>query len=81
MNLREKSVLDNLSNKVSLFDLSDFNEYLSIFRHAEIFQSNLQRLQEFESKLKLYRNSGIDSQINEINRLEHCKYHVTYHNM
>ena len=68
--LREKSVLDNLSNKVSLFDLSDFNEYLSIFRHAEIFQSNLQRLQEFESKLKLYRNSGIDSQINEINRLE-----------
>lgn len=68
--LREKSILDNLDNKLSLFKISDFQEYLSLMKHAELYQSNLSRLNDYESKFKLYKSSGIDSQITEINRLE-----------
>ena len=68
--LSEKSVLDNLDKKKAFYDLSEFHEYLSLLRGAELYHSQIEKLSEYETRLSMYKESGIDSQLAEIARLE-----------
>ncbi len=68
--LRETTILNRLDMKLPSFDLSEFHEYLSLVRASELYKQNLETLRQYEERLTLYRNSGIDSQIEEIKLLE-----------
>jgi recombinational DNA repair ATPase RecF len=68
--LREKSIIGRLENKLQLFDLSEFKSYLTLLREREIYLSNLDKLKQYEIQLKMIHNSGIDSQLNEIDNLK-----------
>lgn len=64
--LEEGELLKRLSNKLPLFDVSGFQEYLTIIREYEIYVENVNKLQQYEQQIAMYKNSGIDSHINEI---------------
>ena len=68
--LTEKSLIDNLNDKKLLFSISEFQEHLAILKAHEIYLDNIRRLEEYHSKLHIYKNAGIDSQLSEIQRLE-----------
>lgn len=68
--LKEKSIISNLRDKKSFFELSSFTEYLSILKEYEIYRKNIDRLKEYEYQLSIYKKSGIDSQLNQINEFK-----------
>lgn len=67
--LTEKSVLDRMKSYIPFFDLSSFYEYLAILKEYEIYVSNITRLKEYEHQLSVYKKSGIDNHIKEIEEL------------
>ena len=67
--LTERSILDRMKNKFSLFDLSNLQEYLTIMREYELYQENIGRLKQYEYQLSIYKKSGIDSHLEEIKQL------------
>ena len=68
--LKESVILSRLSNKLPFFDLSDFEEYLAILREYEIYKRNTEQLKQYEHQLAIYKKSGIDGQMNEIQELK-----------
>jgi len=64
--LDEKEINTRLDNRVSLFDLTKFQEYLTILVEYEAYVENLTRLQQYEQQLAVYKNSGIDNHLAEI---------------
>ena len=68
--LKEKSLLRRLEENVTLFPLSSLQEYQTIVKEYEIYQDLVHRLQQSEQQLKLYKSSGIDTQIEEIESLK-----------
>lgn len=68
-NLREKNILDRLHNKLPFFDIYDLQEYLSLLREYEIYKQNIEKLKQYEHQLSIYKNSGIDNQLNDIKQL------------
>lgn len=66
----EYSILGKLKNRLQFFDLSSLEEYLSMLKDYEIYKINSQKLHDYEYQLSIYRKSGIDSQVEEINRLQ-----------
>lgn len=66
----EYSILGKLKNRLQFFNLSPLEEYLSILKDYEIYKTNSQKLHDYEYQLSIYRKSGIDSQVEEINRLQ-----------
>ena len=75
--LRENAIFERLTNKLPFFDLSGIQEYLSMLREHEIHVSNVDKLNQYEHQLLVYKNSGIDSQLNEIKELENS---ITFYN-
>lgn len=68
--LKEKNILDRLKNHLPFFDLTGFQEYLSIIKEHEIYQRDSERLKQYEYQLSIYKKSGIDNHINEISQLK-----------
>lgn len=66
----EKHILDRLGNHLPFFDLSGIQEYLSILREYEIYKDNVTKLKEYESRLAMYKSSGVDSHLEEIKTLQ-----------
>lgn len=65
--LCESSILKRLEKKLPFFDLSGLQEYLSLFREYEIFIRDKDKLKEYEYQLSIYKKSGVDTHISEIN--------------
>lgn len=68
--LKEDVLLNRLQNKLSLFDITDFQEYLTVLREYELMQQNIEKLKQYEHQLSIYKRSGIDNQLNEIKALQ-----------
>ena len=68
--LKEKTIINRFRDRLPLFELSRFQEYLTIVKEHEIYQQNIDRLKQYEYQLSIYKKSGIDSNINEINQLK-----------
>lgn len=66
----EHSLLSRLRNHLPFFDLTDLQTYLSILREYELYKSNMDKLKQLETNLRIYKNSGIDSHLEEINELK-----------
>lgn len=64
--LNEKTVIDRMGAKLPFFDLTGIQEYLSIITEWESFQSDKVRLKEYERQLAVYRQSGVDTHLAEI---------------
>lgn len=64
--LNENTILNRLENKLPFFDLSGLQEYLSILKEWEIYQSNVNQLKEYEHQLSIYKQSGVDTHLQEI---------------
>lgn len=64
--LREDEIIKRLSDKLPLFDITGFQEYLTIIREYEIYKENLSKLSQYEQQLEMYKKSGVDSHVNEI---------------
>ena len=75
--LREKMILDRLDNKLPFFELSSLQEYISMLREFEIYRTNIDKLKQYEYQLSIYKNSGIDSQLEEMKRL---KENISFYN-
>lgn len=65
--LTERSILDRLEQRLALFDYGDLQDYMNILREHELYRQNIERLQQYESQLAVYKQSGVDAQMNEIN--------------
>lgn len=68
--LKEQMMLERFHSKLPFFDIGAFQEYLTIVRASEIYNQELSRLAQFEYQLSIYKNSGIDSQLDEISQLK-----------
>lgn len=68
-NFREKKIIENLSLKIPLFDLTEIQEYLSLIKEYEIYQDNVDKLRQYEYQLSIYKKSGVDNQMTEISQL------------
>ena len=68
--IKEKSVLSNLTQTISLFDLAPLQEYQSIVKEYEVYQAMVQRYKECEDQLSVYKNAGIDAQLHEIQSMK-----------
>lgn len=66
--LREKRLYQRLEEKLPFFDISPFQEYLSILKDFELYTENVEKLKQYEYQLSIYRQSGIDHQMKEIQR-------------
>ena len=75
-NYEESLILDRLSNKFSLFDISGFQELLTIVRENEVYRDNVEKLKQYEQQLTVYKNSGVDTHINEI---KECRDSVEFY--
>lgn len=64
---KEEYLLNRLHDRVPFFDIEIFQEYLSILKEYELYQQNIKKLQEYEYQLSIYKKSGIDNQLSEIN--------------
>lgn len=69
-NLTEDSMLQRLENNLPFFDTTGIQEYLTILREYELYTGNIVKLKDYEHQLTMYRNSGIDSHLNEIQHLQ-----------
>ena len=63
---KEERMLERLENHLPLFDLSDFENQLSLLNDWEIYQRNLEQLKHFEQQLAVYQKAGVQSQMDEI---------------
>jgi energy-coupling factor transporter ATP-binding protein EcfA2 len=68
--LYERDILNRLDSKLPLFELSSIQEYLSLLKSYELYKIDLERLEQCEAQLSIYKSSGIDSQLAEIKVLE-----------
>lgn len=75
-NYEESEILRRLSNKLPLFDITGFQEYLTVIREYEIYTDNISKLHQYENQLMLYKNSGVDNYINEIKQ---CRESVEFY--
>lgn len=64
--LCEKNMLERLGKRMTFFNLSDLQEYLTILREYEIYKQNCEKLKQAEHQLIMYRKSGVDGQVEEI---------------
>ncbi|MCM1218427.1 MAG: hypothetical protein NC548_28400 [Lachnospiraceae bacterium] len=62
----EKYILERMGNKLSFFDLSQLQEYLSILREYEIYVDNVNKLKQYERQFDMYQKSGVDTHLTEI---------------
>lgn len=67
--MREKEIMNRLDSKLAFFELTEISVYLSMIREWEVYVQNVERLKQYEQQLSLYKSSGIDQQIAEINQL------------
>lgn len=75
---KESRILDRLDHHLPFFDLSGLQEYLSILKEYELYTQNIDKLKQYETQLALYKSSGIDSQLKEIEQLkESVKFYST----
>lgn len=63
----ESKILERLKNKMTFFNLDDLSSYLSLLREYEVYRINCEKLAQYEHQLVMYRKSGVDGQIEEIN--------------
>ena len=68
--LEESEIFRRLSNKLPLFDITGFQEYLTILREYEIYTENVSKLKQYEQQLMMYKNSGVDTHIAEIKQCQ-----------
>lgn len=68
--MKEKVILNRLEEKLPFFDLSSFQEYLSILKDHEIYKRNIESLKQYEYQLSIYKKSGIDNHLNEIKSIK-----------
>ena len=66
MAMKEKDILDHMSSRLPFFELSGFQEYLSIQKEYEIYCENRERLKQLQEQLSVYQNSGVNVQLKEI---------------
>lgn len=66
MTMKEKDILDHMSSRLPFFELSGFQEYLSIQKEYEIYCENRERLKQLQEQLSVYQNSGVNVQLKEI---------------
>lgn len=64
--LKEDHILDRMAIKLPFFDTTNLNEYLSLLREYEIYRQNCARLEQYEQQLTLYKQSGVDLQMEQI---------------
>lgn len=67
--LKEKKILQRLEMKLPLFNLTELQDYITIVREYELLQINIERLKQYEYQLSIYKKSGIDSHLQEINNM------------
>lgn len=67
--LTDESILSRFDNNQSFFDVPAFQEYLTIVRASEVYHQELERLTQYEHQLSIYKNSGVDGQMEEIKQL------------
>lgn len=67
--LNEEVILRRIDSRLPFFDISKFQEYLSLLKEYELYQENLRKLKEYEYQLSIYKKSGIDNQMSEIKSL------------
>lgn len=67
--ISESKLLQRLEKKLPLFDLTDLQTYISLVRDYELYKNNIDRLKQYEYQLSIYKKSGIDSHLQEINNL------------
>lgn len=75
--MQEEYIFNRLRSKDALFDLSKYQEYLSLVKDHEIYQKNCEQLSEYEYQLSIYKKSGVDNQMAEI---EELKKSVNFYN-
>lgn len=68
--MKEISILNRLGSNLPFFDLSDLQEYLTILKEYELYRSNVEKLKQYEYQLSVYKKSGIDSHLSEIQQLQ-----------
>lgn len=66
MDFTESKIIERLNKRLSFFDLTELQEYLSLLREYEIYQQNCEKLKSLEYQLSMYKKAGIDSQLIEI---------------
>lgn len=65
----EQHILERLKNRIPLFDTSGISEYLSLVREREIFIAHIEELRRYEEQMTLYRQSGVESQLEQTEEL------------
>lgn len=75
-NLNERCILDRLDNKLPLFDITGLQEYLSILKEWELYRQNLDKLKQYEQQLAVYKKSGVDGHLLEI---EECRKSIDFY--
>lgn len=68
--MKENLIFERLSNQLPLFDTMDIQEYLSLLKNYEIYKSNMDKLKDYEYQLSVYKQSGIESHMEEIKSLK-----------
>lgn len=66
--LTESRMLDRLGKHLPFFDLSSFEEYLSLLKEYELYVKNVDKLSQYEKQLSMYKKAGADSSMEEIKR-------------
>ena len=66
--MRESVLIDRLDKKIPFFDLTYLQEHLTILREYEIYKANCEKLKEYEHQLSIYKQSGINNHMEEIER-------------
>lgn len=67
--LTEEKMMDRLKERLPLFNITPFNEYLSMLRSYEIFQQQIAQLAQYEKQITMYKESGVDGQIEQTKEL------------
>lgn len=62
----ERVILERLGMKLPFFDLTSLQEYLSILKEWEVYSKSVEQLNEYEHRLAIYRKSGVDGQLEQI---------------
>lgn len=67
--LTESSIIERFNEKLPFFDVDAFQEYLTIVNAYEVYTDDVNRLARYEHQLSVYKNSGINGQLEEIKQL------------
>ena len=68
--MKENNIISRLNNHLPFFDTSYIQEYLSLLKNYEIYKFNVEKLKDYEHQLSVYKKSGVDSYMDEINILK-----------